>query len=43
MARTEVIDSAALSVIVVKPENLRKLVIVLILAVTLDSVWMLGR
>src|SRR5579872_5099655 len=43
MARPAVIDSTAPSVIAVKPESLRERVIVVILAVTLDSVWMSGR
>jgi hypothetical protein len=42
MARPAVSDSAAPSVIAVKPESLRRLVMVLILA-GYDSVWMLGR
>jgi hypothetical protein len=43
MARPAVIDSAAPSVIAFKTEDLRRLVIVVILAVTLDGVWTLER
>src|ERR1700730_17160229 len=43
MARPAVIDSAAPSVSAFKTENLGRLVIVVILAVTRDSVWTVER